>query len=57
MAIKLRFCRSRRALMSGVVGRPSAPQFQLVVVVGAVLVVLAVGLVVLVVVADEVVQA
>ena len=42
-------------MMAGSSVGPSAPQFQ-VVVVGAVLVILAVGLVVLFVVADEIVQ-
>ena len=57
VARRFRFCRSRSAMIVGVVGRALGAAVPAVVVVGAVAVLLAVGLVVLLVVADEVVRA
>ena len=53
---KFRRCRARSLLISGSSVGPSAPQFHELIVVVAVAVVFAVGFVVLVVVADEIVQ-
>ena len=53
---KFRRCRSRKALISGSSVGPSAPQFHELIIIVAVVVLLAVRFVVLVVVADEIVQ-
>ena len=56
VARKLRFCRARSAMISGSSVGPSTPQFQERLCVLAVAVLLAVGLVVLLVVGDQVAQ-